>query len=70
MLNLVVRPVCNHPAPRALGRVLTFVDGQALLGYLLERRRYGRYEFIAYRFEMLVPNGVACCYIICNEVLM
>ena len=64
MLNLVVRPVSNHSAPPALGRVLTFVDGHAMGSYL-----FGRYEFLADHFEMLVAKG-ATCYIICNEVLM
>lgn len=65
MLNLVVRPVSNHPGPPALGRVPVFVDGHALGSVL-----FGRYEFLADRFEMLVPNGETCCYITCNEVLM
>jgi len=42
MLSLVVRAVSNHPAPSALGRVLTSVDGHALGSYL-----FGRYEFLA-----------------------
>lgn len=64
MLSLVVRPVSNHPAPPALGRVLIIVDGRALGSYL-----FGGYQFLADQFEMLVPKGVTC-YIISDELLM